>query len=247
MPQPSHLSVVGDCTLCLLAAARRPASEEWKWVLLVVFLVLAPLVLILLLAAWREKKRTQALSQIAAGLGFEFFPTGDPVYFAGLDQLEFFGRGRQRKLWNLMRGASRSFEVNIFDYSYVTGSGRSSRTWKQTVVCLQSAALHLPEFSLSPKSFWNMIGAIFSHTEIEIDGHPMFTKIYQVRATDADAVRSAFDDGVLQFFEDHPGLSSQGANDRLLLYRVSKRAKPDEIPAFLEDGLKLLSSIQSTG
>ena len=137
------------------------------------------------------------MAQIAAGLGFEFFPTGDSVYLARLAGLELFSRGRQKKLWNLLRGTSHSFEVNIFDYSYVTGSGRRSRTWRQTIICLQSPALRLPDFMLSPKSFWNMIGAIFGHTEIEIEGHPVFSKMYVLRGSDPEAIRRTFTDNVL--------------------------------------------------
>ena len=231
MPQTDHLLTVRHCTAALLAAARHANGADWKLVIFVILLVLSPLVLILLFAAWREKKRTQALAQIAAGLGFEFFPTGDSVYLARLAGLELFSRGRQKKLWNHMRGASHSFEVNIFDYSYVTGSGRSSRTWKQTIICLQSPALRLPDFMLSIKSFWNMIGAIFGHTEIEIEGHPVFSKMYALRGSDPDAIRQTFTDTVLSFFDDHLGLLSQGANDRLLLYRASNAPSRKKSPA----------------
>ncbi len=233
-------------TATVVAAAPIAKSDAWKIGILVVALTWIPLMLVGLYLVWRDKKRTQSLQKIADGLGFEFFPAGNPEYFASVARLELFSRGSDKKLWNLMRGTSRSFEVGIFDYKYTKGTGKQSRTWKQTVICLQSPALRLPDFMLSPKSFWSMVGAVFGHSDIRIEGRALFSKIYVLRGSDPDAIGRTFTDATLEFFEEHPGLSSQGANDRLLLYKTDKRVSPDDIPALLEDGLNLLSLMQSS-
>lgn len=246
MPFTHSLPTAHYCITAVVAAAPNANPASWDTAILVIALALGPWIFLGLYLVRREKKRTQALQQVAHGLGFEFFPDGNPEYFASVTRLELFSRGYEKKLWNLLRGTSRSFEVGIFDYSYAKGTGKHKSAWKQTVICLQSPALKLPDFILSPKSFWNMIGAIFGHTEIELAGHPLFSKLYALRGSDPETIERTFTDATLAFFEEHLGLSSQGANDRLLLYKTSKRVKPDEIAALLEDGLNLLSLMQSS-
>jgi hypothetical protein len=231
--------------MALLAVGNRGAPDATWIPLMIMGAVLAAVIIGVMISARVEKNRTAALKQVADTLGFEFFPTGDATYSQSLAGLPLRSRGRSQKLRNLMRGKSRSIEAAIFDYSYVIGGGRSSRTVRQSVISFQSDALSLPYFTLGSKSFWNKMDSLLGRHNIEFETHPEFSNKYLLRGSDADAVRTIFTDQVLDYFEQTPGWSVEGAANRLLLYKLSKRVPPPEIAAFLEDGLKVLSLLHA--
>ncbi|HTQ39928.1 MAG TPA: hypothetical protein VMJ32_12945 [Pirellulales bacterium] len=228
----------------LLAAGGRVDLGPWLPIVIILAVAL-PLVTILLLAAQKEKKRTAGFKQTAEQMGFEFSPTGNAGLLASLDGLPLTSRGRSKKQTNLMLGKSRSIEVGIFDYKYVTGGGRSSTVWKQSVISFQSEALALPDFSLAPKSVWSKIVTLFGQKSIEFDTHPIFSGNYLLRGNDVEAVRKLFTDTVLDFFEQNWGWNTEGSGSRLLVYKQSKRIPGAEIPQFLEVGLQILSALQA--
>ncbi len=197
---------------------------------------------------WRDKKRTPVAAKNRRRLGLRILPHRRIRIFrqrgpAGI----VLARQRSEKLWNLLRGTSRSFEVGIFDYKYTKGSGKQSRTWKQTVICLQSPALRLPDFMLSPKSFWNMVGAVFGHTDIRIEGRPLFSKIYVLRGSDPDAIGRTFTDATLEFFDrtSRP-IEPRRQRPPVAVQRPTSASSPTTFPRLLEDGLNLLSLMQSS-
>ena len=64
------------------------------------------------------------------------------------------GVGRKRKITNLMSSTSANFQLNIFDYSYVTGRGRSqTQSQANGSVFAIATALAMPNFTLAPKRF----------------------------------------------------------------------------------------------
>jgi hypothetical protein len=188
-----------------------------------------------------EKKRTEGMQRVAEELGFEFSPKGDGPLLTELSLFNLFTQGHSRRLYNLMRGEANNLEVDIFDYTYVTGSGKSSHTWKQTLVCFGMREASLPSFSLRPETFWDKIGTWFGYQNIDFDTNPAFSDKYLLRGRDEEAVRALFGEDVLGFFERQPGLSIEGYGHRLIFYRQSKRVDPDNIRGFLEEGFKVLA------
>jgi hypothetical protein len=99
------------------------------------FLLVTLIGLLVLLAAkayysyLSERTRTQALSQVAEELGFAFYPNGDKAFLLNLLRLHLFSQGHYGRLTNLMQGTFKNTGVAIFDYRYVTGSGRYKHTW----------------------------------------------------------------------------------------------------------------------
>jgi carbonic anhydrase len=188
-----------------------------------------------------EKKRTEGMQRVAEELGFEFSPKGDGPLLTELSLFNLFTQGHSRRLYNLMRGEANNLEVDIFDYTYVTGSGKSSHTWNQTIVCFGMGETSLPSFSLRPETFWDKIGSWFGYQNINFDTHAGFSDKYLLRGRDEEAVRGLFPDEVLGSFERQPGLSVEGYGHRLVFYRQSKRVDPDNLRAFLEEGFKVLA------
>jgi hypothetical protein len=131
--------------------------------------------------------------------------------------------------------------VTIFDHKYVTGGGKSSHTWNHSVVCFRFEGTELPSFSLRPENIWHKIGSWLGYQDIDFDSHPVFSSNYLLRGGDEDAIRMLFTDPVLEFYEQNPGLSTEGSGNILLFYRHSVRVGPQGIRPFMEEGLKVLS------
>lgn len=214
----------------------------------ILIFIVAVIVLIAVGALWayrREKKRTEEFAKIAQELGFEFSPYGDPALLKTLGDHHLFSQGHSRKLWNLMRGQAQGLEVILFDYQYVTGSGKHRHTWRHTVLCMQFEGGELPTFSLRPETVWHKIGSWFGYQDIDFESHPNFSRRYLLRGGDEAAIRRLFTDEVLAFYEEHPGLSTEGSGNRLVVYRHSRRITPADTRSLLEMGFKVLGVLRS--
>ena len=187
-----------------------------------------------------EKKRTEELKLLAHELGFEFAPTGDDAILQSLSKFHLFSQGHSHKLANVMRGMSNNLDVAVFDYKYVTGHGKGRRTWNHSVICFRFDGPPLPAFSLRPENIWHKIGSWFGYKDINFESHPAFSKAYLLRGGDENAIRALFTDALLDFYEQKPGLSTEGSGNTLLYYQHAVRLEPQAIRGFMEDGFKAL-------
>jgi hypothetical protein len=185
-----------------------------------------------------ERKRTEAIGRVAGELGLSFHPKGLPLLISQLSTYPLFSKGRAQKAANVIQGTTGDMEVTILDYQYTTGSGKHAHTWKQTVVCFKSDALALPSFELRPESLFDRLGAAFGGQDIDFEQYPAFSKKYVLRGTDEAQVRKVFTHEALRWLEAQPALCLEARGDRLLMYRASKRVKPDDIRAFLKEGFQ---------
>ena len=191
-------------------------------------------------------KRTREMSDVAHQLGFQFVPQGHDEFQQSLEEFHLATLGTRQKLSNLMHGRIERTDVAVFDYEYVIPSGKHSRTVPQTVIWLQRRGTKRTEFALRPESFWNAIGTWFGHGDINFESHPTFSHDYLLRGDDENAVRELFTDDVLTFYEQHSGLSTEGAGNKLLVYRDEILLTPEDIKSFLKEALQLLSLLEPT-
>ncbi|HJT78194.1 MAG TPA: hypothetical protein VJ739_13405, partial [Gemmataceae bacterium] len=197
----------------------------------------------------KEKQRTEALRQLAEGLQFDFSAKDDAGLLTSLapDNFHLFAQGSGKKCSNVLRGQANDLEVTIFDYRYTTGSGKSSHTWRQTVIVFRLPGPPLPAFSLRPLNFWHKVGHLFGYQDITFDEHPAFSARYLLRGPNEAAVRQLFTEEALAWYEGTNGLSTEGRGDRLLFYRHNKRVEPPAIRSFLEEGFKVLALFNPPG
>jgi hypothetical protein len=113
------------------------------------------------------------------------------------------------------------------------------------VACFQFEGPALPTFSLRPEHVWDKIGFWFGYQHIEFGSHLGFSRNYLLRGNDEAAIRRVFTDAVLAFYEQNPGLSTEGSGNLLLFYRHSVRVGPEGVCPFLDEGLKVLSLYRS--
>jgi len=96
-----------------------------------------------------------------------------------------------------MYGQAGGIKTAVFDYLYITGSGRSTVRHFQTVVYLEPANLALPYFSLRPEGWMTKVLSAFGYQDIDFGQRPEFSRQYILRGQDEPAIRQTFNESVL--------------------------------------------------
>lgn len=128
---------------------------------------------------------------------------------------------------NLKYGTSHGIRFAIFDYQIVLSK---FGTFCQTVVWLHWRGANLPDFAIGPGSWLgqNLLDLLTGRNDFHFESHPAFSKNHQIRSGNVSAVRELFTEDVLNFYEQHPELSTEVSGNRLLYFRVKVRFEPDD-------------------
>ncbi len=198
------------------------------------FIALA--IVMMVFTYFADRKRTESLIPFAAEMGLTFEKDGNHLTGEIQSRFDLFSRGRSRKATNLIYGEANGTGVWIFDYRYTTGGGKNSTTHRQTVACIASTELQLPQFSLYREGIFSRLGSMLGMQDIDFDSHPDFSNQYVLKGENEDAVREVFRETVLSFFEQQDKhLRVEGNGDQLLVYRASRRVKPEMIKDFFAE------------
>ncbi len=103
----------------------------------------------------------------------------------------------------------------------------------------------LPVFILRPENLFDKIGSAFGKKDINFETSPLFSKRYLLRGDDEASIRRIFNEWTLQYYEQHPGLSTEGDGQKLIYYRVSKSVTPDKIESFLQEAYEIYGLFKS--
>lgn len=186
------------------------------------------------------KKRSEELQRFARRMGLSFSArTAKNAHeeFAGF---LLFSDNSEKKLSNLIRGEMDGVHVIMFDFRATTGVGQSASTRSQSVVIMKSYDSGPPDFEMYPKDVLHKVFGIFSKKGIDFSSRTGFSEAYELRSDDEVAVKNAFTDTVLSYFENHKGLTLEAKGSRLLYYRSGKLMSPDEGRSFLQEGIEVL-------
>lgn len=192
-----------------------------------------------------ERVRTREVQAVAERMGWPFTAEADFGAIPGMQRFELFAWGRGQEVRNLCRIQRGDRQVTLFDYQYTTGTGKSRRTWQQTVAHVRSPRLRLPRFALRPEHVFHKIGGMFGYQDIDIPADPGFSSRYLLRGQDETAIRAAFGAGVLDFYDRNPRSCAEGADAELFFWRTEKRAKPEELPALVDLALVLADRFEA--
>ena len=193
----------------------------------------------------KERERTQSLQQLAVTLGWSFAADAPLNMIAGLERFTLFSQGRGKQIRNFMYGQAQGVKAAVFDFIYITGSGKSQQTHYQTVVYLEPANLALPMFALRPETLFHRMLSAFGYQDIDFGQRPEFSKQYMLRGQDELAIRQVFDDRVLAFFEGYSGTCVDAGGNQLFVYRAGYRFQPHEIEGYVGLGLQAVNLLKS--
>jgi len=207
------------------------------WVLLfpvvILTLVFGAFAIIVVYSSRKEKERTRVLQTAAAQLGWTFAATAPLNMIAGVERFALFNQGQGKQIKNFMYGDASGIKAAVFDYVYVTGSGKNRQTHSQSVVYIAPPYLTLPYFSLRPENFFLKIIAALGYQDIDFGQRPEFSRQYVLRGQDEQTIRRSFTDQVLSFYETYGGTSTDGGGNQLFLFRGGYRFQPEEIQGYV--------------
>lgn len=191
-------------------------------------------------------KRSTALRSLAYKMGMEYYAEDDWRMISLMRDFRLFKRGGRKRITNILRKTDEMMEdkINIFDYQYTVSTGKSARTFKQTVFFIQSKQLGLPEFWMKPENFLHTIGAWLGFEDIDFEDYPEFSKQYLLKGTDEDYIRYTLNDSFLKFFTVEKDWSVEGINYFLILYKRRKLLSPREVKSLYRKGMKVFDMIK---
>lgn len=190
-----------------------------------------------------DRKRSDKIQALATRLGFTFRRKATDADKALIVGCQIANAGRGHITSNVLEAAQTDeLRMTLFDHVYTVGYGKSSQQYNQTVTRMQSPVLNLPAFALFPETFSAKIGKLFGGTDINFPEAPLFSKKYILRGPDEAAIRSIFNPALLQFLaQQQLPLSIDAGGDTLFVHRTSRRAKPEEIEAYVAEGKQILA------
>lgn len=199
------------------------------------------IVFVILYQKKKERERTEAMRAVANSLQWNFVEVAPWNLIANLNYFTLFNQGHGKQIKNFMYGEANGVKVAMFDYIYVTGSGKNRTTHFQTVTYLEAGNLRVPYFSLRPEGFFTKLLTAFGYQDIDFGQRPEFSKQYLLRGQDEIAIRQAFNDQLLSFFETYQGTSVDAGNNQLFVFRANYRCQPQEAQNQLALALNILN------
>lgn len=191
-------------------------------------------------------KRTDALSTVAFNLKMSFQEKDNWKLHHLLEDFKLFRVGGRREISNLMYRSAPMLdsEVYIFDYRFVVSTGKSAKTFNQTVFFVHSKKLGLPFFRMRPENFFHTIGSWLGIEDIDFEEFPKFSKHYYLKGDDEDYIRHVMSDEILKFFSVEKKWFLEGINYYLIFYRRDKLLSPSQIKKFYQKGMHLFELFQ---
>lgn len=179
------------------------------------------------------------LQGTATLFGWQFSEVAGLNWIPNLEKFALFTHGHSKEIRNAMYGELEGVKTAVFDYQYVTGSGKSRRIYQQSVVYFEPRDLSLPQFSLRPEGMMHKLISAFGYQDIDFGQRPTFSSRYLLRGPDEAAIRAQFSDALLGFYEMNENVSTDGGGNQLFIFRQNYRPPPQEIQALVNWALQL--------
>jgi hypothetical protein len=135
---------------------------------------------------------------------------------------------------------------HVFDYRYTISTGKSARTFKQTVLFINSKHLSMPEMLMKPEYFFNKIGNWLGlQQDIDFEEHKVFSDNYLLQGEDEPRIRRTMDqEDVLRFFTIEKDWHLESVGFFMIFYQHDRLILPNEIKHLFERGMLLFDSFK---
>ncbi len=197
----------------------------------------------------RRQKRSELLAQVAHRLDLDFTEVDQSHLIAMLRDFRLFRRGSSRKIYHVMsrRDVLAGLKIWLFDYHYTVSSGKSSATYRQSVMFVHSTDLGLPGFFMRPEQIIDKIGSWLGIRDINFEQHPDFSRQYYLKGPDEELIRSTFTEPILHFFTVEKDWFLEGLNYYLILYQERRLQPPEQLEKMYVKGLELYELLRGQG
>ncbi len=172
-----------------------------------------------------SKKRRDMLRQFALEYGFEFTASPGDIHrkyqiFTPLDA------GHSQSSQNLIHGRRGELGWEMFDYRYVTGSGKHRQTHRHGIAAA-SIPLALMPLTIRPENFLDRIAAAVGFDDINFESEE-FSRAYHVKCSDRKLAYDIIHPQMIEFLMGISRIEWQFAGNMVLLHR-SGNYEPDEL------------------
>ena len=184
----------------------------------------------------RERKRRDAYAEYSLVRGYTYEPQRADGAHRFRDVFDVFKQGGNDSWRNTITGTKNRARFTAFEYVWHTGAGKSRHTHVVSGLIWESDAVSLPRFTLAPEGWFSRLGDWFTKRDIDFIESPEFSRSYQLKGLDEQAVRQLFTAEVRRFFEVTPNQKVDGSGR--LLFWWSDKALPaaDGLDEWLEQG-----------
>lgn len=206
---------------------------------LLVPLAFVGLIVLVVVASVRgRRRRTEGLAGYAAMREWRFTPSG-----AGLEARfrgDPFGRGRQRQATNVVEGYYEGRAFLAFDYSYVSGSGDGSRTYRCSVLTMHLGCT-APMLQVAPQG---ALGRFFNSLfgDDLVVGAPAFDEAFQVRTDSPEFALDVLRPELTTMLSAYQDRAWRIQDDSLLMFRSGQHT-PEEVDRVLASMKALLDVV----
>lgn len=205
--------------------------------------VISVIVVIAYLAARAENERRLAMARFAETSGLAFRPILPNAAWEHLNLFDLGQKTKSAEIKNYLKGETAEVRIEIGDWVYVTGAGKSRQTHRQSFICLFSPHLQATPFELRAESFLDRIGGWLGMQDIDFDEDPVFSKAFVLKSPDVPGTRGLFGPPLRTWFvkPERKNLRVQLKNNYLCLYRHHFLFPPTDIKIYLEEAISLLN------
>ena len=99
---------------------------------------------------------------------------------------------------------------------------------------LFDGAAGVPDFLLTPRTFFDKLVGFFTHGGVELEDAGEFNKRCKLTGPDEAALRKTFHPELMRYLAEHGRWFIQACDEQLLLYRTPRLA-PDRCPGLVDD------------
>lgn len=187
------------------------------------------------------EKRRKGMEEAAHLMGFTWLDKGVGPIGQTLGRFALSHRGHSTAAYNVLQGRIGSYDVTLMDYAYTTGSGKNRTTYRQTIAVIPNLGEELPDFELTPETFFDKVFQAFGYRDINFPEHPEFSRKYALRGPNEDHIRQVFTPETLEYFSSKPGYSVEAKSGCMLVYRRNQVCPPEQIPEFAAEAVRICS------
>lgn len=178
-------------------------------------LFFALFILIWVIASSFEKKKLERFMKFAMANGLSFLPgmsggRGGNWFeqmFAGVQGTQSFLAGYQgfrpishmnATVKYIFEGRSDDISFRAFQYQYTTGSGKNRQTHYYTVASCELPTW-MPDLSVSPEGFFDMVGKFFGGQDIQFESHD-FNEKFRITSSNVKFAHDILHPQMMEWF-----------------------------------------------
>lgn len=184
----------------------------------------------------RERKRRESYAEYSIIRGYTYEPQRAEGERRFQDAFEVFKQGNKESWRNTITGTKNQAPFTAFEYVWHTGAGKSRHRHVVSGLIWERDHVSLPPFTLAPEGWFSRLGDWFKKRDIDFVESPDFSRVYQLKGIDEQAVRKLFTPEVRRFFEVTPDQKVNGGGRFLVWWSDKPLPTAERLDEWLEQG-----------